>query len=152
MPRKHRLSWLASALVGGLLSAVLVHPQPALAAPCWGTSCNGLDPQTTGCSASQTGTIEDFWWNGVHIELRLSGLCHAAWGRAQWNGPCNNNVAGNVWIEAYRDWQGNNWVASDYEPLPCNSNTTSWTAMLSFDYFVRAGIRTVASSHWTGLH
>jgi len=126
-----------AAILLGLTAWVGVPAQPALAAPCWSLSCNNLDPQSTGCG-SQATTLEQFSWSGVYIELRYSSLCNAAWARAYWNGPCNNNVAGWAWIHAYADSQGTQWKSSDSENLPCNNITTSWTTMRSFTYWVKA--------------
>lgn len=54
-------------------------------AQCYGSSCNGKDPQTTGCGRDAD-TIDDFvvrdWWTPeTHVELRFSAACYAAWTR-----------------------------------------------------------------------
>jgi len=70
-----------------------ISPSPAMAASCTQSSCNGLDPQNTGCSADGY-NLSSFWYSGSSqylqgalIELRRSNTCDAAWVRVT-NGDC----------------------------------------------------------------
>jgi Protein of unknown function (DUF2690) len=112
---------------------------PASAATCYRQSCNGLDPQATGCSGTSTGTLDSFTWNGVFVELRLSGTCSAAWTRSTYS-RCDNNAAGYVWTEAYYDAAGTQWAGQSAVPISCNGQA-SWTSMFSFYFYVRSCIQ-----------
>jgi hypothetical protein len=74
---------IAAAVACGLasLAAPVAGAHPALAAGCYATGCNGLDPVAEGCSGDAV-TIASNTSNGYIIEIRYSNTCHAAWARA----------------------------------------------------------------------
>jgi hypothetical protein len=82
----NRVRRVAGALVGAtaLGASMFVIGTPAAhAAACYGSGCDGLDPQATGCYADAitpagAGTI---WAGGVKLELRYSPSCGANWAR-----------------------------------------------------------------------
>lgn len=135
----------------GMLFVVMVAPTPALAASCYRQSCNFQDPISTGCSASSTGTIDSFTWNGVYVELRLSGTCSAAWTKSTYP-RCDNNAGGTIYTEAFYDWQGTQWAATTDAPISCNGVST-YTKMLSFYFYVRSCIHLYSGIRYcTALH
>ncbi|MEQ0557920.1 DUF2690 domain-containing protein [Amycolatopsis sp. NEAU-NG30] len=82
----------AAAVLALLLTTLAVQPAQAgaatvapqkLAAACVHSGCQGLDPQSTGCSASAS-TIESFtaYWGDL-VEIRHSYDCGAYWARVQ---------------------------------------------------------------------
>jgi hypothetical protein len=75
----------ARALVSALFASVMIGftASPSLAAGCFGTGCNGKDPNAMGCSAT---TAWYHWHDGggsiqYSVELRKSADCGAVWGR-----------------------------------------------------------------------
>ncbi len=133
-----------------LLSATLA-ATPANAATCYRQSCNYQNPSTTGCSSASTGTIDSMVLHGVYIELRLSGTCSAAWTRSTYSG-CDNNAAGNIYTEAFYDYQGTQWAGTTSQSISCNGIAT-YTDMLSFYFYVRACIHLYSGERYcTALH
>jgi hypothetical protein len=70
------VAMLASGLVG-------VSASPSFAAGCFGTSCNGRNPDSNGCTAD---TVWDYYHNGggsvqYTLQIRKSANCGAVWGR-----------------------------------------------------------------------
>ncbi|MGW7331339.1 DUF2690 domain-containing protein [Streptomyces sp. NPDC054840] len=67
-------------------SAAPVRPLAAPTASCSGSTCVHAEPTTTVCQNDAVTTAEgrDF---GVHIELRYSPGCHAAWGKMTGSSP-----------------------------------------------------------------
>ncbi|MFD8982444.1 DUF2690 domain-containing protein [Streptomyces sp. NPDC059564] len=67
-------------------SAAPVRPLAAPTASCSGSTCVHAEPTTTICQNDAVTTAEgrDF---GVHIELRYSPGCHAAWGKLTGSSP-----------------------------------------------------------------
>jgi hypothetical protein len=73
---------LSAALTLQPVQAGAVTAAPAkLSAACWGDGCAGLDPQSSGCSATGY-TVESFraYWGDL-VELRHSYDCGAYWTR-----------------------------------------------------------------------
>jgi hypothetical protein len=70
-------------LLAGMASLALpavAHADPP--PPCYGSSCNGKDPQATGCAGSFfTSTVASFNIDSgaVTVTLRYSDWCHANW-------------------------------------------------------------------------
>ncbi|HEU4424786.1 MAG TPA: DUF2690 domain-containing protein [Pilimelia sp.] len=79
--RRRRRIWLVLVAAVGLVSLVLP-AQPAAAAPCWYSTCNGKDPSVTGCSAADAETEREFTTGRFRVELRYSFGCRAGWARA----------------------------------------------------------------------
>jgi hypothetical protein len=67
---------IAIILTFGLGGGAIAIAAPAQAATCSGASCSGVDPQSSGCSAS---AITIGWWAGN--EVRWSSACQAVWFR-----------------------------------------------------------------------
>ncbi|GIJ20015.1 DUF2690 domain-containing protein [Micromonospora lutea] len=93
---------MSTAAAGVLVASSLLVATPANAATCSGTSCDGTDPASTGCSAdAQNANVTDIMHNGVVVavlELRWSPSCRTNWGRISNRVSPQNEVR--VW--AYR--------------------------------------------------
>ncbi|SBT41277.1 DUF2690 domain-containing protein [Micromonospora narathiwatensis] len=117
----------AFALAGG---AVVTTGSPAMAA-CSDTGCNGLDPQSAGCSSGAQ-TIDDFVApNGYYLELRYSPTCYAVWVRVNSQGYWDSSTS--FWVER-KDTGGrysNTFVSGE--------SGSKWTKMWSYRYLVRGG-------------
>jgi hypothetical protein len=93
-----RLALLLSVLLVVAPGAALAQPRSRAASPeaaaasqlaavgCTGTACNGLDPQTQGCSPDGR-DLEEFSTGYYRVELRYSNACVAAWTRT--TGACD---------------------------------------------------------------
>lgn len=105
-------------------------PDTASAAYCWGSSCNGRNPQGTDC---QNGAYRVFGVGypvgsfGV-VEIWYSPACNANWGRAYgyYYAPSR------VWLEQ----NGGIYPASKV-PIQCNGYTC-WTPMRDGSYLTKA--------------
>jgi hypothetical protein len=138
-------------MLGAAIAVPTMTATPALAATCYRQSCNFQDPVSTGCSSASTGTIDSFTWNGVYVELRLSGVCSAAWTKSTYP-RCDNGTAGTIYTEAFYDWQGTQWAATTSSPISCNGVPT-YTNMLSFYFHVRSCIHLYSGVRYcTALH
>jgi hypothetical protein len=139
---------IARRLVGTLVACLFVttgtvamNAGPAFAAGCFGSGCNGLDPQGQGCSPGAA-TLDEFTRAGTRVELRYSSACNAAWvrfteppGYLLGNyGNCPDFVklvASNgqgVTLRAYMECI----------PYPQDYTITGWTAMNGFGDWVSA--------------
>lgn len=67
------------ATVSLMAGVAVIAPTPALAAPCSGASCHGLDPDGR-CSADAV-TVNSMEVRDGLLELRYSPSCKANWGR-----------------------------------------------------------------------
>jgi hypothetical protein len=68
------------------VGTVTMNSIPASAATCSGYSCDGLDPNTTGCSAGANDTASTYLYNANGsivglLELRYSPSCGTNWTR-----------------------------------------------------------------------
>jgi uncharacterized membrane protein len=97
---------LALATAGSAMVAPAAHADPT--PPCYGASCNGKDPQSTGCS-SDASTVSSFGIGGnmlpidgggavVTISYRYSGWCGANWAVATVHNMFPDD-AGEFWVE-----------------------------------------------------
>jgi len=100
----------------------------AAAAPCVGTSCNGRDPQSTGCGADAR-TLEDVADTGgwVTLELRYSPSCYAVWARV-------TNFRGVTGVAKVIGYVNGRFVRSELTTLAAYQNEVAWTNMISFTY------------------
>jgi hypothetical protein len=127
---------------------------PASAAPCHSDSCNGLNPQTTGCSSDAT-TLEWFFiyvdeqgfvetttdvmpGQTAKIELRFSAQCWAAWARLsflQWV-PGTQGWYGDeaAKIIGYHDGTSTSYLTH----LPVTMFYNVWSPMVTFRYWTSA--------------
>jgi len=80
MPRTRRLVAVLAMLVAAV-SSTLVVASPALAASCYATSCNYLDPQTNGCNTGAQTKQAINPEPPYTVDLRYSPGCYAAWAR-----------------------------------------------------------------------
>ncbi|WP_354643777.1 DUF2690 domain-containing protein [Kitasatospora camelliae] len=77
---RRRIGVLAG--VGALALSALVGVSPAHAAVgCYGSGCNGKDPQALGCYADAYTGSQVTTDDGRLLQLRYSPACGAAWGR-----------------------------------------------------------------------
>ena|SRR2546421_3014277 len=134
MDLRRRLGALAMAAVipfgGGAvlaLSGLLATTTPALAAACWDRSCYGIDPQTSGCSASGYSVftptaIRDSAGTQLGTEeLRYSSSCGANWART----TAFSQFAGALWADIYNNLGQHQ--AGDYN---LGSGTLLWSYMI----------------------
>ena len=70
--------------LGVVMAGLLTFPNSAsakVAKPgCYGSGCNGKDPQTMGCAADAR-TLASRSAYGIRVELRYSKRCNARWAR-----------------------------------------------------------------------
>jgi hypothetical protein len=148
---RKRFTFIVLALAVCVLTSGTLGASPAQAASCYRQSCNFKNPIATGCANSSTGTIDSFAWNGVYVELRLSGTCRAAWTKSTYP-RCDNAAAGTIYTEAFYDWEGKQWAGTTSAPISCNGLST-YTNMLSFYFYVRSCIHTYSGARYcTRLH
>ena len=89
---------LALVAAGSVAVAPAAHAKTTF--PCYGASCNGKDPESTGCAGSNASTVSSFNidYGVVTISLRYSALCHANWAVA----TVHNQVpadGGEFWVQ-----------------------------------------------------
>jgi hypothetical protein len=126
-PRK---AVLAIVLLMSLLGlATLTLAAPAKAAGCFAMSCNGLDPNATGC-ASDARTLDDVSYATMRVELRYSDTCNAAWARVS---PTANAYGG---LQGVCDAGSQGWVTSPggVQYVPTNwacSSSSAFSRMVS---------------------
>ncbi|MFJ9738341.1 DUF2690 domain-containing protein [Streptomyces sp. NPDC101166] len=75
--------WAAAASVLMMAGAGTAVAAPASAAPtasCYGSSCEGKDPDTY-CSDDAKSPVAGVWLGQAFVELRYSPSCRAAWAR-----------------------------------------------------------------------
>ncbi|MGN9909783.1 DUF2690 domain-containing protein [Phytohabitans sp. LJ34] len=75
--RRRAVAYLAMVVMIGAVAPVVAAP-PALA-QCYG--CDGVNPQTNGCTGAEP--VREFTAakTGIRVELRFSGACGGAWTR-----------------------------------------------------------------------
>jgi hypothetical protein len=117
------LSYLAI-LVAFAGAAPLVAAQPA-SASCY--RCNGVDPNTNGCTGATT--IHEFTASktAVRIELRFSSACGGAWARA--TQPGNARYGTDIFLQIN---DGNRYTHH------LRSDSQEWTVMADYLRTVRA--------------
>jgi uncharacterized protein DUF2690 len=139
---------LVQLVVGSIVAAcaLIVVAPGASAAACWDTSCDGQDPQATGCSGdAYTLTSADIWmhtpWGsarGGTLEVRFSPSCQAQWTRL-YVPPDNCNhyslcpVSAQIWRWAQGSYPdavgGTNYLGDTYV-----GDAYSWSAMVGARY------------------
>jgi hypothetical protein len=120
---------------GAAVTAVSVlNTAPALAAPCTYAGCNGLDPETTGCSNDAVTKLDLLSYYGGYIaELRWSPSCHAFWTRLRYDSSTSGGdgqyayIAGGVY-----DSSGHPVTQIVYTSNPRGG--PQWTKMISQAY------------------
>lgn len=117
-------------------------------AGCYAQSCNGEDPTTMHCDRDAT-TIDSFSpdppGDGL-VELRYSDACFATWTRITDCYPCY------PWepIVQGADCPGCSVVIAENGPPSYGSDQTTWSSMVSFDYYARACGQTVQDPYYNG--
>lgn len=131
---------LRKALVFAVVFALLGVLAPAAsaktaAAPCWGTTCNGLDPQSSGCAAGAR-TLEDVPDTGgwVTLELRYSPTCYAVWARI-------TNFRGVSGVAKVIGYSGGQFMREELKTLAAYAGESAYTKMISFTYVTYACYR-----------
>jgi hypothetical protein len=122
---------------------VAVTAAPAAAASCYSTSCNWVDPQSSGC-ATANNQLDEFT-SEARVILRYSPTCNSVW--TKWVLPCCVGGLGNygscpskVYIQAKYNLSDSGYAINWYMCLPTytESATSGWTPMVSFSYWVRS--------------
>lgn len=123
---------VTSLVVLAMLSSLFT-ATPALAAQCRPGSCNGLDPQTTGCAgdarnvASFRYSGSNWYLEGALMELRYSPTCDTAWVRTT-GGDCLD-----PWRPCGAVLEARGGISQFVDPRPGQR----WTTMWSYRYSVR---------------
>ena len=108
------------------ISFALIGTTPTFAASCYGTSCEGLNPNTMGCSAIQSGAgayIDNY---AGFVETRLSYNCFAEWART------TNTYTGNMYLAASYCYGGayyNNYFKNERTPAAVSNGEVVYTPM-----------------------
>jgi hypothetical protein len=112
------------------VAATPISAASAAAPPCHGTSCNGRDPQTTGCGRDAR-TLEDVEDTGgwVTLELRYSPSCYAAWARV-------TNFRGVTGVAKVIGYDEGQFRREELKNLAAYRDEVAWTNMISFTYTV----------------
>jgi hypothetical protein len=140
MRSKITRSMLIAAAAASLLGLYAAPASGETSTPsCRYQGCTGLDPATAGCASEETTRpVASFWSGDTLVELRYSSVCEAAWARA--SGPveslrCDGWTDRNVIRVEGADWRGPGTASFD----GCSTSSDQvWTAMVGFDYNVRA--------------
>jgi hypothetical protein len=135
-----RLGVLATAAVlalGLLTVGTVAQARPALAAACVGSSCDRVDPFTSGCvnDSIVLDQVSDVDQNGNHVvQLMWSRSCNAGWARSTGSYSGRINVA-IVRYRCTRSQLGNclNFVINAQETISMFSG--GWTDMLGDTMF-----------------
>ncbi len=94
---------------------------------CYAASCDGKDPQQMGCGAdARTLAYLTPAGGGIAVELRVSNACWAAWAR---------NDSGS-YQQAYGVYGA--YTSSGPDVIWEPTNSTAWSPMISFNFWVRA--------------
>lgn len=124
-----RTAKTSAALFAALMLAVAAWPQRGKAATCYGSSCNGLDPVSTGCSADATvissgpvNTINDDQLGTVYY--KWSSTCQAGYAVT----VTEDNVSANL-IEA-RIWDS----STNYTTIGYNTSTVTSPLLSASSY------------------
>jgi hypothetical protein len=137
---------LVAAIALCLIGVFALPASPALAASCHDTSCNGVDPQSAGCSGGAV-TIDSLSDQGFYLELRYSSACYAAWTRVTSQGYAD--VTADFWIARYSGQRYSGHFSS-------GETGAKWTKMISFDYAVTGCLGTVyrgnTATYCTAFH
>jgi len=104
--------------------APVVAEQPALA-QCY--ACDGVDPNTNGCTGTTTVRELTAAKTGVRIELRFSANCGGAWTRS--TQPGNNRYGTDIFLESSDGLRYKHWLRSDSQ---------EWTPMMRWTRTLRA--------------
>ncbi|TDW90155.1 uncharacterized protein DUF2690 [Kribbella pratensis] len=121
------------AAVAAVAGISVLNTVPAAAAPCTYAGCNGLDPETTGCSNDAVTKLDLITTYGLYLaELRWSPSCHAFWTRirphdSEGGDGAQAYIAGGVY-----DANGSPVTKIVYTSVPQNGET--WTKMISQAY------------------
>jgi hypothetical protein len=128
----------ASAISAGTFLATPASAQPR--GHCYGSGCNGQDPQSTGCA---TDTVDNPTWTsppltqingqGVTLYLRYSPLCNSNWARLVVNDPAF--PLNSLWVE---NQNGNRSYFSN------QSGSSLWSGMVDGSVAARACVE-----YWT---
>ena len=115
------------------LSQTAAHADPT--PPCYGSACNGKDPQSMGCAGSNAYTVTSF--NIDHgfatVSLRYSDWCHANWATVSTH--INGGDGGEFWVEN-KNHDAQYW-GFDEGNIP----TTFWTNMVNGVPLARACVK-----------
>lgn len=133
MQKKNKLLRILTATAIAATGLVSLGSIPAQAAPyCTYAACNGLDPETTGCSNDAV-TKMDLEASLMLAELRWSPSCHTFWTRLR-HDPANGGIGEYVYIAGgVYDANGKPVTKIVYTTDPNGSGPT-WTKMISQAY------------------
>ncbi|MFE9747175.1 DUF2690 domain-containing protein [Saccharothrix saharensis] len=102
------------------------------AATCYGSTCTGQDPNARGCAADAR-TLAEYTYS-ARFELRYSPACHAAWTRVT-SATTYNTIFAQINGYTTKPTSIGAPAARTYGAQVVAGQT--WTAMVSFDYWVR---------------
>jgi uncharacterized protein DUF2690 len=133
MKKKWNRSMAVATAAAAVAGTAALGSLPAQAAPCTYAGCNGLDPQTTGCSNDAVTKLDLVAGIGILAELRWSPSCHTFWTRLRWN-PENGGQGQQAYIAGgVYDANGKPVTKIVYTTAADGSGPT-WTRMISQAY------------------
>jgi hypothetical protein len=121
-------------VVAGLLGLVQpVSAAAAVAASCYGNSCNGLEPEKSGCS-DDARTVRSREVDSFDVELRYSPDCHAVWTRI-------TNNSGYPGVAKVIGYYNGEFRRQELRTLAAYEDEVAWTKMLTSTYLTYACLR-----------
>lgn len=101
------------------------------AADCKGSSCNGRNPQTMGCSSDAVTKGNVYSTDALTVEMRYSKACDAWWARVtcDWNDPTLAAYVGFIQFTNGRQ-SARQRLVGDYAAA-CDRGETTWTYMIA---------------------
>ncbi|GIF49380.1 uncharacterized protein DUF2690 [Asanoa ferruginea] len=147
MSRTRRLVAVLAMLVAGI-SGTLVVATPAMAASCYGTSCNYLDPQTNGCNADAR-TLQAINPESPYtVELRYSPTCFAAWARVT-GGLTGYPQYHYLKLQAWSAASGGTLLRVETKYVEQTvAGQSQWTAMHTYGHYVQACMKNASDFGW----
>ena len=118
--RRAYLVIAAVAMIAGLGAVGLARAPLASAAPCWGVSCHGYDPATTGCNQYYSTQNTNPEALATVVNWYSTG-CNANWAQA-WLSP-SALAAGDKMLVSIETLDSQNPQQIEYECYPGPSNT-----------------------------
>lgn len=116
-----------------VLIAMFAFVPQAQAAGCYGSSCEGKDPQDQGCSADAKNLTEITGPYGRY-QMRYSPTCDAVWTRIVRDSGSGPSLGAWLMISSFTCSSGTTscWKRSYQWPVPIRAGATGWTDMMYF--------------------
>jgi Protein of unknown function (DUF2690) len=133
--RQDRVHRLTAVLLFCLVTAfTFAIPAPAQAASCKGSSCNGKDPESSGCrAAGSVNEFDQYVPDNDTVWMRRSPSCQANWARIIHDDDCWRNDAWGRWIRVQSQaWSPYGYfdVGDQVAAPPTCAYYVGWTKMV----------------------